>query len=155
MKNSLKAWIYHISISFGTLTLNVAVGVYLQVFGLIKANRLDATCMKLNNYKVCEFSLYQAWSENYVQCRPESYDQSLTCQQYLSQVQFIDWCLGVLVMKKEWGHSDWTIKIFIVSYETVVLCQSETDTWKFGFMKPVDKGQITTVKDLKSWCFKR
>ncbi|XP_044184502.1 FGFR1 oncogene partner 2 homolog [Acropora millepora] len=28
-----------------------------QVFGLIKANRLDATCMKLNNYKVCEFSI--------------------------------------------------------------------------------------------------
>ena len=24
---------------------------------------------------------------------------------------------------------------------------------KFGFIKRVDKGEITTVKDLESWCF--
>ncbi|KAJ7383333.1 FGFR1 oncoprotein partner 2 [Desmophyllum pertusum] len=30
-----------------------------QVFGLIKANRLDASCMKLNNYKVFQFITVQ------------------------------------------------------------------------------------------------
>ena len=39
----------------------------------------------------------------------------------------------------------------LVSEETVELCQWESETWKFGFIKQVDKGRVTTVKDLESW----
>ena len=35
--------------------------------------------------------------------------------------------------------------------ETLVLRPCESETWKFGFIKQVDKGQFTTVKDLNSW----
>ena len=40
---------------------------------------------------------------------------------------------------------------FLVSKETVVLCQWEIEAWKFGFIEQVHKGQITTVKDFESW----
>ena len=39
---------------------------------------------------------------------------------------------------------------FLVSKETVVLRRWERSKQKFGFMKRVDKGEITTVKDLES-----
>ena len=39
---------------------------------------------------------------------------------------------------------------FLVSKETVVLRRWETSKEKFGFIKRVDKGWITTVKDLES-----
>ena len=39
---------------------------------------------------------------------------------------------------------------FLVSKETVVLCRWERSKQKFGFIKRVDKGRITTVKDLES-----
>ena len=39
---------------------------------------------------------------------------------------------------------------FLVSKETVVLRRWERSKKKFGFIKPVDKGEITTVKDLES-----
>ena len=39
---------------------------------------------------------------------------------------------------------------FYVSKETVVLFRRESETWKFGFIKRVEKGRITTVKDLES-----
>jgi len=39
--------------------------------------------------------------------------------------------------------------------ETVVLRCWESETWKLGFIKRVDKGRITTVKDLESWRFER
>ena len=42
---------------------------------------------------------------------------------------------------------------FLVSKETVLPHQWESEAWKFGFIKRVDKGQFTTLKDLKSWCF--
>ena len=32
--------------------------------------------------------------------------------------------------------------------------QFANKSWKFGFIKGVDKGQITTLKDLESWRFK-
>ena len=35
----------------------------------------------------------------------------------------------------------------LVSQETVVLRRWESETQKFGFIKWVDKGRITTVKD--------
>ena len=44
---------------------------------------------------------------------------------------------------------------FLVSKETVVLRQWEGSKQKFGFIKRVDKGWITTVKDLESWRFER
>ena len=44
---------------------------------------------------------------------------------------------------------------FLVSKETVVLRWWESETWKFGFIKRVDKGRIITVKDLESWRFER
>ena len=44
---------------------------------------------------------------------------------------------------------------FLVSKETVVLCRWERSKQKFGFIKRVDKGWITTVKDLESWRFER
>ena len=39
---------------------------------------------------------------------------------------------------------------FLVSKETVVLRRWERSKQKFGFIKRVDNGEITTVKDLKS-----
>ena len=44
---------------------------------------------------------------------------------------------------------------FLVSKETVVLRQWERSKQKFGFIKRVDKGWITTVTDLESWRFER
>ena len=38
----------------------------------------------------------------------------------------------------------------LVSKETVVLRRWERSKQKFGFIKRVDKGEITTVKDLES-----
>ena len=43
---------------------------------------------------------------------------------------------------------------FLVSKETVVLCRWEIET-EIDFIKRVDKGRITTVKDLESWRFER
>ena len=40
---------------------------------------------------------------------------------------------------------------FLVSKESVVLCWWESETWKFCFIKQVDKGRISTLKDLESW----
>ena len=40
-------------------------------------------------------------------------------------------------------------KQILISKETVVLRQWERGTWKIGFIKRVDKGRITTVKDLE------
>ena len=39
---------------------------------------------------------------------------------------------------------------FLVSKETVVLRRWERSKQKFAFIKRVDKGEITTVKDLES-----
>ena len=39
---------------------------------------------------------------------------------------------------------------FLDSKETVVLCRWEKSKQKFGFIKQVDKGEFTTVKDLES-----
>jgi len=39
---------------------------------------------------------------------------------------------------------------FLVSKETVVLRRWERSKQKFGFIKRVDKGETTTVKDLES-----
>ena len=44
---------------------------------------------------------------------------------------------------------------FLVSKEAVVLRRWDSETWKFGFIKRVDKGRITTVNDLESWRFER
>ena len=44
---------------------------------------------------------------------------------------------------------------FLVSKETVVLRRWERSKQKFGFIKRVDKGWITTVKDLETWRFER
>ena len=50
-------------------------------------------------------------------------------------------------MKRE---SIWKSNKFLVSKETVVLRRWERSKQKFGFIKRVDKGEITTVKDLES-----
>ena len=54
-------------------------------------------------------------------------------------------------------HNDqWrTVNELLVSKETVVLRRWERWIQKFGFIKRVDKGWITTVKDLESWRFER
>ena len=44
---------------------------------------------------------------------------------------------------------------FLISKETVVLRRWERSKQKFGFIKQVDKGWITTVKNLESWRFER
>jgi len=44
---------------------------------------------------------------------------------------------------------------FLVSKETVVLSRWERWKQKFGFIKRVDKGWNTTVKDVESWRFER
>ena len=46
-----------------------------------------------------------------------------------------------------------TLDKFLVSWENVVLCLWESETWKFSFIKQVDKSQITNMKDLESWHF--
>ena len=51
--------------------------------------------------------------------------------------------------------SNFPINTFLVSKETVVLRKWERSKQKFGFIKRVDKGEITTVKDLESWRFER
>ena len=38
----------------------------------------------------------------------------------------------------------------LFSKETVAQCRWESETWKFGFTKRIEKGRITTVKDLES-----
>ena len=43
-----------------------------------------------------------------------------------------------------------TIHEFLVSKETVVLRRWERSKQKFGVIKRVDKGEITTMKDLES-----
>lgn len=35
-----------------------------------------------------------------------------------------------------------------------MLCWWKSETWKFSFIKWVDEGQITTMKDLENWCVK-
>ena len=49
----------------------------------------------------------------------------------------------------------YNIKKFLVSKETVVLRLWDRSKQKFGFIKRVDKGEITTVKDLEIWRFER
>ena len=44
---------------------------------------------------------------------------------------------------------------FLVSKETVVLRRWGSSKQKFGFIKRVDRGWITCVKDLESWRFER
>ena len=44
----------------------------------------------------------------------------------------------------------YTLIKFLVSKETVVLRRWERSKQKFGFIKRVDKGEISTVKDLES-----
>ena len=44
---------------------------------------------------------------------------------------------------------------FLVSKETVLLRRWERSKQKFGFIKRVDKGWITTVNDLERWRFER
>ena len=46
--------------------------------------------------------------------------------------------------------SVYNLNKFLVSKETVVLRRWERSKQKFGFIKRVDKGEITTVKDLES-----
>ena len=54
-----------------------------------------------------------------------------------------------------WVSRDCVIYKFLVSEETVVLRRWERSKQKFGFIKRVDKVEITTVKDLESWRFER
>ena len=44
---------------------------------------------------------------------------------------------------------------FLISKETAVLRRWERLKQQFGFIKRVDKGWISTVKGLESWCFER
>ena len=53
------------------------------------------------------------------------------------------------------SSSSINLKEILVSKETVVLRRWERSKQKFGFIKRVDKGWITTVKDLESWRFER
>ena len=50
----------------------------------------------------------------------------------------------------QWNYVRTTFNKFLVSKETVVLRRWERSKQKFGFIKRVDKGEITTVKDLES-----
>ena len=49
------------------------------------------------------------------------------------------------------GLSVKLVNKFLVSKQTVVLRRWERSKQKFGFIKRVDKGWITTVKDLESF----
>ena len=53
-------------------------------------------------------------------------------------VKFLSWAKHIYLNK------------FLVSKETVVLRWWERSKQKFGFIKRVDKGEITTKKDLES-----
>ena len=55
----------------------------------------------------------------------------------------------------EYNEPKFIVNEFLVSKETVVLRRWERSKQKFGFIKRVDKGWITTVKDLESWRFER
>ena len=61
------------------------------------------------------------------------------------------------IVCEKWSYrlTDANINEFLVSKETVVLRRWERSKQKFGFIKRVDKGWITTVKDLESWRFER
>ena len=48
------------------------------------------------------------------------------------------------------GQAYTTPNKFLVSKETLVLLRWESKRGKFGFIKRVDKGRITTVNDLES-----
>ena len=68
--------------------------------------------------------------------------------------------LGKITDYLAWVSQTWLVLTifhigFLVSKETVVLCWWERWKQKFGFIKQVDKGWITTVKDLESWHFER
>ena len=64
---------------------------------------------------------------------------------------------------KQWYHPCIALPVwrtllpvgFLVSKETVVLRQWVRWKQKFGFIKRVDKGWISTEKDLESWRFER
>ena len=60
--------------------------------------------------------------------------------------------VSVAVRETTFGQS-FSVTEFLVSKETVVLRRWERSKQKFGFIKWVDKGWITTVKDLESWRF--
>ena len=62
---------------------------------------------------------------------------------YAKRFQFISANDRQLVISKQ----------IIVSKETVVLRRLESETRKFDFIKRVDKGRITTMKDSESWRF--
>ena len=42
----------------------------------------------------------------------------------------------------------------LLSKQNVVLRRREIEALKFGLIKGVDKGRITTMKDFESWLFK-
>ena len=73
-----------------------------------------------------------------------------------SKLQFFLWkyCLnpcnrpGLRHDPRFWNNLRQTY--FYVAKETVVLFRRESETWKFDFIKRVEKGRITTVKDLES-----
>ena len=67
------------------------------------------------------------------------------------------WASGLTFKKRLNAIREWAIADdgFLVSKETVVLRRWERWKQKFGFIKRVDKGWITTVKDLESWRFER
>ena len=48
-----------------------------------------------------------------------------------------------------------TDKVQVSTETSTVLRRWESETRKFGFMKRLDKGRITIVKDLESWRFER
>ena len=52
------------------------------------------------------------------------------------------WCIRALGIRN--------LCSFLVPKETVVLHRWESETCKFVFIKRVDEGRITTVKDLES-----
>ena len=64
-------------------------------------------------------------------------------------------CLNSILFPCEMWQSQSLSKEFLVSKETVVLRRWERSKQQFGFIKRVDKGWITTVKDLESWRFER
>ena len=67
---------------------------------------------------------------------------------------FVHACASLVVDLWSWWEDNKQIK-FLVSKETVVLRRWERSKQKFGFIKRVDKGEITTLKDLETWRFER
>ena len=57
--------------------------------------------------------------------------------------------IGPLFCSLKRAHASMKINS-LVTKETVVLRRWERSKQKFGFIKGVDKGEITTVKDLES-----